>query len=388
MADDNSRLASEFFKGLAGVDYVHVPYKGAAPSMSALMGGEADFSITDPVASINAAKSGKVRLIAVTSAQRSKAFPQLPTVAESGVPGYIVGTWGGMLAPAGTPAPIVAKLNADAGPALAEPDVVAKFECIELEIRAGPLPHAALGRTVLKRFTAGRIDAVQPGIRAHANRPLAELGRRGGGDLVADLGRPLLYGALGRMLGFDEEAAQRGSELMVGLFHSTEGPMGSPLPGTMAPDVRNFLDAELRKRKNSRGDDLFSVLIAAREQGANLSEEEIVANMMTVLLAGGASINHFFSNLMYALWLHPESRKAVREDLGLIDAAVEEGVRWDTSTQCFARHLTAEVTVAGVALPAQSRAILFYGSANRDERAIADASRFDIHRPRVRHVGS
>src|SRR5260221_122866 len=144
---------------------------------------------------------------------------------------------------------------------------------------------------------------------------------------------------------------------------------------------------DLRKRQNSRGDDLFSVLIAAREQGANLSEEEIVANMMTVLLAGGASINHFFSNLMYALWLHPESRKAVREDLGLIDAAVEEGVRWDTSTQCFARHLTAEVTVAGVALPAQSRAILFYGSANRDERAIADANRFDIRRPRVRHFG-
>ncbi|HSU75770.1 MAG TPA: tripartite tricarboxylate transporter substrate binding protein [Burkholderiales bacterium] len=137
MADDNSRLASELFKGLAKVDYVHVPYKGAAPSMNALMGGEADFSITDPVASINAAKSGKVRLIAVTSAQRAKAFPQLPTVVESGVPGYIVGTWGGLLAPAGTPAPIVAKLNADARRALAEPDVVAKFEGIGLEIRPG-----------------------------------------------------------------------------------------------------------------------------------------------------------------------------------------------------------------------------------------------------------
>ena len=137
MADDNSRLASEFFKGLAGVEYVHVPYKGAAPAMNALMGGEADFSITDPVASINAAKSGKVRLIAVTSAQRAKAFPQLATVAESGVPGYVVGTWGGMLAPAGTPAAVVAKLNADARRALAEPDVVAKFEGIGLEIRPG-----------------------------------------------------------------------------------------------------------------------------------------------------------------------------------------------------------------------------------------------------------
>src|SRR5260221_491532 len=99
--------------------------------------GEADFSITDPVSSIQAAKSGKVRLIAVTAAQRSKAFPQVPTVAESGVPGYVVGTWGGLLAPAGTPAPIVAKVNADARRALAEPDIVAKFEGIGLEIRPG-----------------------------------------------------------------------------------------------------------------------------------------------------------------------------------------------------------------------------------------------------------
>lgn len=250
-----------------------------------------------------------------------------------------------------------------------------------------PPRHDELRRIVLKGFTPARIEAVQPGVREHTHRQLAELRRRGGGDLVTDLGRPVLYGALGRMLGFDAAAVQRGSELMVGLFHPTDGPMGSPLPGTMAPDIRGFLDAELRKRKSSRGDDLFSVLTAAREQGANLSEEEIVANMMTVLLAGGASINHFFSNFMYALWLHPESRKAVREDFGLIDAAVEEGVRWDTSTQCFARHLTAEATIAGISIPAQSRVILFYGSANRDERAIADADRFDIRRLRVRHFG-
>src|SRR5258706_5428183 len=137
MADDNSRLASEYFKGLARVDYIHVPYKGAAPSMNALMCGEADFSITDPVSSIQAAKSGKVRLIAVTAAQRYKAFPQVPTVADSGIPGYVVGTWGGLLAPAGTPAPIVAKVNADARRALAEPDIVAKFEGIGLELTPG-----------------------------------------------------------------------------------------------------------------------------------------------------------------------------------------------------------------------------------------------------------
>ncbi len=137
LADDNSRLASELFKSVANVDYVHVPYKGAAPTMNALMAGEAQFAITEPVASVNAAKSGKVRMLAVTSAQRSKGLPQLPTAVESGLPAYVTGTWGGMLAPAGTPAAIVTKLNADARRALAEPDLVEKLQSIGLEVRPG-----------------------------------------------------------------------------------------------------------------------------------------------------------------------------------------------------------------------------------------------------------
>jgi tripartite-type tricarboxylate transporter receptor subunit TctC len=143
LADDNSRLASELFKSVANVDYVHVPYKGAAPTMNALMAGEAHFAITEPVASVNAAKSGKVRMLAVTSAQRSKGLPQLPTAVESGLPGYVAGTWGGMLAPAGTPASIVAKLNADARRALAEPDVVEKLQSLGLEVRPGSVDDFA-----------------------------------------------------------------------------------------------------------------------------------------------------------------------------------------------------------------------------------------------------
>lgn len=250
-----------------------------------------------------------------------------------------------------------------------------------------PPRHDELRRIILKGFTPARIEAAQPGVRDHAKSLLAELRRRGSGDLVTDLGRPVLYTALGRMLGFDEEAARRGTELMSRLFQPVDGAMGSPLPGTMAPDIAKFLAGELAKRRSTRGDDLFSVLISAKEQGANLSEEEIIANMMTVLLAGNASIGHFFPNLIHALWLHPEQRKAVRDDPRLIDAAIEEGVRWDTSTQCFARHLTKGVALAGVSIPAESRVILFYGSANRDERALPDADRFDIRRSRVRHFG-
>jgi cytochrome P450 len=250
-----------------------------------------------------------------------------------------------------------------------------------------PPRHDELRRTILKGFTPARIEATLPGVREHARSLADHLRAQGGGDLVAELGRPVLFTALGRMLGLDQAGAARASELMTGLFHSSDGPMGNPLPGKMAPDIYAFLSDQLAKRTAARGDDLFSVLISAKEQGANLSDDEIVANMMTVLLAGNASIGHFFPNLMHALWLHPEQRKAVREDPALIDAAIEEGARWDTSTQCFARHLTAEVEIAATVIPAQSRLVLFYGSANRDERAIRDADRFDLHRPRVRHFG-
>ncbi len=155
LADDNSRLASELFKSVAKVDYVHVPYKGAAPTMNALMAGEAHFAITEPVASVNAAKSGKVRMLAVTSAQRSKGLPQLPTAAEAGLPGYVTGTWGGMLAPAGTPPSIVAKLNADARRALAEPDVIEKFQAVGLEVRPGsPEEFAQLIRADADKWAA------------------------------------------------------------------------------------------------------------------------------------------------------------------------------------------------------------------------------------------
>jgi len=285
----------------------------------------------------------------------------------------------------------------DIGRALGDPATYSSSRgntTVDTPVRVGktlgtidPPRHDELRRIILKGFTPARIEAALPAVRNDSRKLISEFRERGGGDLVAELSRPVLYMALGRMLGLDDAAAARGSELMTGLFHSVDGPMGSPLPGKMAPEIYAFLNDQLGKRKSARGDDLFSVLVNAKEQGANLSDDEIVANMMTVLLAGNASIGHFLPNLVHALWLHPQQRKAVRENPALIEAAIEEGVRWDTSTQSFARHLMADVEIAGTRIPAQSRLILFYGSANRDERALPDAGQFNIHRSKVRHFG-
>jgi tripartite-type tricarboxylate transporter receptor subunit TctC len=106
-------LSGELFKTMAGVDMMHVPYKGSAPAVTDLMGGQVQLMFDNLPSSLAQIKAGKLRAIAVTSAQRAPALPNVPTIAESGLPGFEASSWFGMLAPAGTPSPIVARLNAD-----------------------------------------------------------------------------------------------------------------------------------------------------------------------------------------------------------------------------------------------------------------------------------
>ena len=112
-------LSGELFKSMTGVDMVHVPYKGSAPAVTDLMGGQVQVMFDSSV--VPHIKSGKLRPLAVTSAKRSSALPELPTMAEAGLPGYEATAWFGVLAPAGTPQPIVEKLNAELVAVLRDP---------------------------------------------------------------------------------------------------------------------------------------------------------------------------------------------------------------------------------------------------------------------------
>ena len=111
-------LSVALLEHVAGVNFTHVPYKGGGPSVAATITGEVQLSIPVMASAANHAKAGRVRLLAVTSAKRSQAFPDLPTAQEAGVPGYVYETWFGLFAPAGTPKAIIAKLNQAAVKAL------------------------------------------------------------------------------------------------------------------------------------------------------------------------------------------------------------------------------------------------------------------------------
>jgi tripartite-type tricarboxylate transporter receptor subunit TctC len=122
-----AHLAAAQFVSMAGIDIVHVPYKGATPAMADLMGGRVDMMFDSIVTALPAAKTGRVRALAVSGARRSPAAAELPTVAESGVPGYALVGWFGFVAPAGTPEAVVHKLNTEINRALAFDDVRARL---------------------------------------------------------------------------------------------------------------------------------------------------------------------------------------------------------------------------------------------------------------------
>lgn len=104
-------LSGELFNSLAKVEMVHVPYRGSSPAVTDLLGGQIDIMFDNMPSAIQHVRSGKLRPLAVTTAKRSPELPDVPTIAEAGVPGYEATSWFGMFAPAATPAPIVAKLN-------------------------------------------------------------------------------------------------------------------------------------------------------------------------------------------------------------------------------------------------------------------------------------
>ena len=119
----SGHLAAEMLKMRAGIDLVHVPYKGAAPALTDLVGGQVQVMVDNLITALPQVRAGRLRALAVTSAQRVPELPNVPTIAESGYPGFEVTVWVGLLAPAKTPPAVVSKLHTDIASVLAMPQV-------------------------------------------------------------------------------------------------------------------------------------------------------------------------------------------------------------------------------------------------------------------------
>lgn len=153
-------LSGELFKSMARVDIVHVAYKGSSPAVTDVIAGQIPMMFDSVTSALPHVKAGKLRALGVTSAKRSSALPQVPTIAEAGLPGYEMTPWFGLFAPAGAPQAIIAKLNAEVTRIFALPDVKERLAAIGAEpMGATPEQFAALVRADVAKWTKVIQDA-------------------------------------------------------------------------------------------------------------------------------------------------------------------------------------------------------------------------------------
>ena len=149
----SNHLSGELFRTMAGVDIVHVPYKGGGAAVTDLLAGQISMYFGTTPSTMPHVRTGRLRALGVTTAKRTPAAPNVPTIAESGLPGYEQSAWHGLLAPAGTPEAIITKLHAEVVRALRSPDVAERFAVQGIDvIGSSPAEFAAFIRQDVAKY--------------------------------------------------------------------------------------------------------------------------------------------------------------------------------------------------------------------------------------------
>jgi tripartite-type tricarboxylate transporter receptor subunit TctC len=148
------QFCGELLKSMSGIDVLHIPYKGSPPAIAGLLGGEVSLMFANLTDIGSQIRSGKVKALAVTVTRRASLLPGVPTMSEAGLPGFDIGSWFGLLAPAGTPAPIVSRLNGETVKVLGRADVRSTLGAQGLELVPGsPEQFAAHIKSEIAKFT-------------------------------------------------------------------------------------------------------------------------------------------------------------------------------------------------------------------------------------------
>lgn len=281
---------------------------------------------------------------------------------------------------------------ADVMGALADHETYSSVGGVSLERSSGHTPpmiiamdpprQAKLRRLVSRAFTPRRVAEMEPQVRALTAKHLEPLLARGRGDFVQDFSAKLPMDVISTMLGVPEADQDMLRGWADVLLHREPGRGEVTDEGKRgAANLVGYFVKDIARRRARPGDDLISGLLAAEVDGERLTDEEIIGFCFLLVIAGNETTTKMLGNAGHLLAAHPDQRRALAADPALIPGAVEEVLRFDSSTQMLARVLTRDVALHGAHLAAGQRVLMLIGSANRDERVFGPtAAAFDIFR--------
>jgi cytochrome P450 len=254
-------------------------------------------------------------------------------------------------------------------------------------IETDPPRHTRLRALVSRAFTPRRVAELEGPVRDLSRELIGNFRDTGRVDLIGEFAALLPMAVISAMLGVprgDQDELRACSDAM--LHREPQDDRITPAGIRGAARLYEYFEELISRRRAEPGDDLVSALLAAREHDATLTHAEILGFCFLLLIAGNETTTKLLGNAVF--WLHafPEQRAKLLADPTGTGAAVEEVLRFDTSTQALARLLTRPVQLHGVTLPAGSKGLLLFGAANRDERRWDRPDEFDIARNPAGHL--
>ena len=252
-----------------------------------------------------------------------------------------------------------------------------------------PPDHARLRALVNKAFTPRAVGALEARIRAIATALLDAIEDPGGFDLIAALAQPLPIIVIAEMLGVPAEDRDRFKLWSVQRARLLE-PTVSARERAVAQDASREFDAYFRamiaKRRSEPRDDILSALAHAEDEGKHLSEREMLNILRVLLVAGNETTTNLIGNGMLALLAHPDQLARLRDQPGLMPAAVDELLRFDSPVQTTFRRARADCAVNGIEVRARDNVAVLVGAANRDPDVFEEPDRLDVGRAPCPHL--
>ena len=255
-----------------------------------------------------------------------------------------------------------------------------------------PPDHTRLRSLVSKAFTPRVVEGLRPRIQKMVDDLITRAEAVGTMDLIEEFAYPIPVNVICEMLGVPVEDHERFKGWSLDIARGLDSvwlPPESEIPkrsGAARHAIGDYMRGLIAERRAAPRGDLLSALIAAEEAGDKLSEDELIATCILLLIAGHETTVNLIGNGTLALLRHPEQLRRLRETPGLITSAVEELLRYDGPVQRTARITSTEVTIGGRTIPKGEMVMPFIGAADRDPSQFPDPDRLDLGRTDNRHI--